>query len=156
MVLHFYKYAGKIELAREIGDEESIRKTLVDALIICLASANAMNQSIGKALVAEAESPTLDALANVFARDFERAALGFQAVKSFVVIGGQMAKAIESSDHMEAGNPRAGMEELVPLMTRAVLGVLGHLRPGLDEDVRARLAAVEKKSIFLLAPAATR
>jgi hypothetical protein len=156
MVLHFYKYAGKIEEAREVGDEASIRKTLVDALIICLASANAMNHSIGKDLDAEAESPTLDALAHVFAKDFGRAALDAQAVKSLVVIGGRMAKAIESSDHMEAGNPRAGMEELVPLMTRAVLGALGHLPPGLDEDVRARLAAVERKSIFVLAPTATR
>lgn len=156
MVLHFYKYAGKIEVAREVGDVESIRKTLVDTLIICMASANSMNHSIGKALVADAELPTLDALAHVFASDFERAGLGSQAVKSLVVIGGRMAKAIESSDHMESGNPRAEMEELIPLMTRSVLGVLGHYRPGLDEDVRARLAAVEKKSIFVLAPTATR
>lgn len=148
MVLHFYKYAGRIELARETRDHESLRRTLLDAFIICMASANAINLSLGKAVGVRAESNNLDALAHVLASSVEGRDLFSEATKALLLIGGPMAKAIESADHMEDANPRAAMTALVPQMTAAILGLLGHLQGGIEADVRRRLSEVEDKSIF--------
>jgi hypothetical protein len=148
MVLHFYKYAGNIEAARAAGDRVALRRTLVDAYIICMASANALNLSLGEALPVSVEAKDLDSLAQVFGRESVGHDLFGGAVSQLVLIGGKMAKALESEDHMEDGNPRAAMMALVPQMTAAVLGLLGHLEGGLDAAVRKRLQSVEQKSIF--------
>ena len=148
MVLHFYKYAGKIETSRIAGDSVAMRATLIDAFIICMASANSMNLSLEKTLLASSDVQDLDGLAQVLARKFSGRDLFSEAVSRFVVVGGKMAKALESEDHMEVGNPRAEMNALLPEMTEAVLGLLGRLGTGLDADVRQRLISVEQKSIF--------
>jgi hypothetical protein len=149
MVLHFYKYAGNIESLRESRDAASLRRVLLDAFIISMASANAINLSLGKAMPVMAEEQSLDALAQALAKQLPSQDLFGESVSALVLIGGKMAKAIESSDHMEDANPRAAMTALVPQMTGAILGVLGHLSGGLEADVRSRLRAVEGKSIFV-------
>lgn len=149
MVLHFYKYAGKIEAARPDGDLSLLRSVLIDAYIICMASANAMNLSLGDFIRCDAESRDLDSLAHDLSKEFQATDIFSDAVKALVIIGGQMAKAIESADHMEHGNPRATMEALVPQLTCSILGILGRLEGQLDMDVRLRLRTVELKSIFL-------
>ena len=127
MVLHFYKYAGKVEAARAAGDIVLLRHTLLDVFIICMASANAVNVSIGAAVVAEAESDDLDALAHALANRVGATDPYAEALRNLVVIGGKMAKSIESADHMEEGNPRADMAALVPELAVTTLAVLGHL-----------------------------
>ncbi|HEY8878510.1 MAG TPA: hypothetical protein VIN03_13165 [Roseateles sp.] len=149
MVLHFYKYAGRIETARGTGDLQQLRRTLIDTFIICMASANAMNLSLGEAIPDVAESNDLDALAHELGKELKSTDLFAESVRTLVILGGQMAKAIESADHMERGDPRAIMEALVAQLTVAVLGILGHLNGKLDSDVQARLHGVELKSIFL-------
>lgn len=148
MVLHFYKYAGKLEAARQSRDPLALRATLLDSFIICMASANAMNVSLGQALSVRAEAPNLDALSHRLARDIVGSDVFSEAVVRMVLIGGRMAKVVESADHMEDANPRAAMAALVPEMTAAVLGLLGHLPGGIEGDVRRRLRAVEERSIF--------
>lgn len=145
MVLHFFKYAGNIEAARGTQDVAALRRILIDALIICLASANALNLSLDKALGVcddlddAGEQPWPQIGADQFG----------EAVRYFVLIGGQMAKAVESLDHMEHGNPRAAMNELVPQLTAVVLGLLREARiGGVEAAVCSRLAAVEQRSIF--------
>lgn len=149
MVLHFYKYAGRIETARGTGDTQQLRRTLIDAFIICMASANAMNLSLGESITDVAEANDLDSLAHELGKKIQCTDLSAEAVRTLVVLGGQMAKAIESADHMERGDPRATMEGLVAQLAAVVLGILGHLNGKLDSDVRARLHGVELKSIFL-------
>lgn len=149
MVLHFYKYAGRIESARGAGDLQQLRRTLIDSFIICMASANAMNLSLGEAIQEKAESNDLDALAQQLGKAVRATDLFAEAVRSLVVLGGQMAKAVESADHMERGNPRAEMEDLVVKLTVSVLGLLGHLKGELRKAVQERLHSVELKSIFL-------
>lgn len=148
MVLHFYKYTGKIEVARETRDEEELRRVLLDAYIICMASANALNLSLGDCINTESEVGELDSLARVLAQNIHAPDLFLEAVRQFVLIGGKMAKAVESSDHMEQGDPRSQMELLIPKLTEFVLGLLGKMRGGLESDIRNRLAGVEQKSIF--------
>ena len=149
MVLHFYKYAGRIETSRSTGDSQQLRRTLIDTLIICMASANAMNLSLGESITEVAEANDLDSLAHELGKKIQSTDLSDEAVRTLVILGGQMAKAIESADHMERGDPRATMEGLVIQLTAAILGILGHLNGKLESDVRARLSGVESKSIFL-------
>lgn len=149
MVLHFYKYAGRIEASRSTDDTQQLRRTLIDTFIICMASANAMNLSLGETITDASEANDLDSLAHELGKKIHSTDLYAEAVRALVLLGGQMAKAIESADHMERGDPRASMEELVAQLTVVVLSILGKLNGKLDNDVRARLNGVELKSIFL-------
>lgn len=149
MVLHFYKYAGRIEASRSTDDTQQLRRTLIDTFIICMASANAMNLSLGETITDVSEANDLDSLAHELGKKIHGTDLYAEAVRALVLLGGQMAKAIESADHMERGDPRASMEGLVAQLTVVVLSILGKLNGKLDNDVRARLNGVELKSIFL-------
>lgn len=148
MVLHFYKYTGKIEAAREIEDKEELRRILLDAYIICMASANALNVSLGSCVIVESEVNDLDSLAILLAKNIDAPDLFSEAVRQFVLIGGKMAKVVESSDHMESGDPRSQMEFLIPQLAKLIIGLLGKTPGRIEADIRKRLSAVEKKSIF--------
>lgn len=149
MVLHFYKYSGKVEAARVAGDLGALRHALLDTFIICMASANALNLSLGESIQVSAESNDVDSLAHVLAKEIRAGDLYTEALRELVITGGKMAKVIESADHMEDGNPRAEMRALVPKLTAAILGLLGHLRGGVESDLRSRLVGVEQRSVLL-------
>lgn len=152
MVLHFYKYAGKIQTASETSDIAELRRILIDAFIICMASANAMNLSLAVAMGAD-EAGELDTLARSLNKSIAETPDVFAtAVRQFVLIGGRMAKVVESADHMELGDPREGMQLLVPRLAEVVLALLSRLGNELEKDVHQRLADVEAKSIFLQSP----
>jgi hypothetical protein len=153
MVLHFYKYTGKIQAASEVGDVAELRRTLIDAFIICMASANAMNLSLD-AEVAGDDTGELDGRACALGKSMPETLDVFGvAVRQFALIGGRMAKVVESADHMELGDPRQGMQVLVPRLTEVILALLGQLGGNLERDIRQRLADVEAKSIFRQSPA---
>lgn len=146
MVLHFYKYAGNIERAKETADRAVLSRILIDTFIICMASANALNLSLGSKIGKHAES--VDRLAKQLGEEIGSGDLFATAVRDLLVIGGQMAKVMESSDHLERGDPRAEMEDLIPKLTAKVLGLLGQMGTEVDQAVRTRLSMVEAKSIF--------
>jgi len=149
MVLHFFKYAGKVEVAREADDQTALRRILIDTFVICMATANALNQSLGTHIDAQAESRDLDALASSLRKGrIVETDLFTDATRSLVRIGGQMAKAVESLDHMERGDCRLTMETLLPQLAAAVLSLLGRMQPGLEHDIRTRFAGIEARSIF--------
>jgi hypothetical protein len=148
MVLHFFKYAGKIEAAREANDQQALRRTLIDTFVICMATANALNLSLGEHIEAKAETGNLDALVAALGKRAGGVDLFTDAIRQLVRIGGQMAKAVESLDHMERGDCRVAMETLLPQLTTAVLGLLGQMPPGLEGDIRTRFAGIEQRSIF--------
>ncbi|HGW5536615.1 hypothetical protein IPC451_02060 [Pseudomonas aeruginosa] len=149
MVLHFYKYAGKIQIAWEDNDLQTFRKSLIDSFIICMASANAMNLSLGKVMPAELVASDLDGLAAAISEGLSVQDLYASSIRDFLIIGGKMAKALESADHMEDGNPRGEMRVLLPDLTISVLGHLGKLDGELEEEIRSRLLSVEQKSILI-------
>jgi hypothetical protein len=146
MTLHFLKYAGKLAEAHESQSRSSLEAALVDAFIICLATANALNVNLGATWRLFAEN--LDQLSrslcprNCAVDPFDGALFGL------VKISGRMAKAIESTDHLERGNPRADLESLIVELASAILSLLGYLETPIEESVRARWIAVESKSIF--------
>lgn len=149
MVLHFFKYAGKIQAAGEQNDLQAFRKLLIDSFIICMASANAMNLSLGKVMPVGLVASDLHGLAMAISESVPAQNLFASSIRDFLLIGGRMAKALESADHMEDGNPRGDMRALLPELTISVLGHLGHLDGGLEEEIRFRLLSVEQKSILI-------
>jgi hypothetical protein len=146
MVLHFYKYAGRIEQAKDTRNMDVLGGTLIDTFIICMASANALNISLDAAIGKDAE--TMKALTQLLHSESKFTDPFEASVRELLVIGGKMAKAIESSDHMERGDPRQQMELLVPMLTKGILACLDTLPIDVETTVKSRLAAVETKSIF--------
>jgi len=147
MTLHFLKYAGKIAEAKKRCDHDALSAILLDAFIICLATANALNVSVGAAIESTGE-PDIDSLAKNCARGYGNDDLFDAALIDLVIVAGQMAKSIESTDHLERGNPRADLEALIVTLSSAVLALNGALGEPLESRLRSRWAAVEAKSIF--------
>jgi hypothetical protein len=146
MTLHFLKYAGKIAAAGERRDRESLVSTIVDSFIICLATANTLNVSLGAHI--ESSVNTVDDLARELAHEVGEDDLFWRALHGLVKVAGQMAKSIESTDHLERGNPRAELEALIVELSRETLIVAGSTGVSLEASIRQRWNAVEAKSIF--------
>jgi hypothetical protein len=146
MTLHFLKYAGKIATARTQKDADTLANILVDVFIICLATANALNVSLGVGTPVTA--PNLDILAQKIADLVPGGDPYDKALTDLVMIAGRMAKSIESTDHLERGNPRAELEELIVELTMAMVASIGSLKITLQSAVEGRWRFVEQKSIF--------
>lgn len=148
MVLHFYKYSGKIQLAYTENDLSKLYNALIDTFIICMASANAMNLSLGKRIHCCENIENIDSLAIALSKKNIHPSPFLSALESMLIIGGKMAKTIESSDHMEHGNPRVEMEALIPELSVAILSTLGKMDGLIEKNIQTRFHNIEKKSIF--------
>lgn len=146
MTLHFLKYAGKIASARLSKDTLALTNVLVDIFIICLATANTLNVRLGVGSFIIAED--LDQLARKITQESVQGDIFDLALTQLTIISGRMAKSIESTDHLERGNPRAELEELISELTTAMLSIIGMLKIPLQSAVESRWKFVEKKSIF--------
>src|SRR5262245_47005108 len=94
MVLHFLKYIGKIADARTSQNQSALEQILVDALIICLATANSLNVSLGEKL---GQSDDINSLARDLSKKMEATDVFLIAILRLSAISGRMAKAVESS-----------------------------------------------------------
>ena len=148
MTLHFLKYAGKIAHAREEANESELGNILVDVLIICLATANTLNVSIGAAIKPSVDDLNLQSLANTLARGIARETIFDRTLTDLVKIAGRMAKSIESTDHLEDGNPRAELETLIGELSVAMLADCGVLGIPIFATIQQCWKSVEAKSIF--------
>ena len=146
MTLHFLKYAGKIAVCAESGDQGSLRAVIADTIIICLATANSLNVSLADGIPERADN--LDHLCKILGAEIALDHVFEKALSELVKIAGRMAKAIESMDHLELGNPRSDLESLIKKLASAMLGVAGCLQMTLEADIQQRWDAVEAKSIF--------
>lgn len=146
MVLHFLKYVGKAAEAKETGDQASLERALLDAFVICLATANSLNVSLGEGL---GEAEDLKSLVKSLARDIHTTDLFSETVYRLSRPAGRMAKAVESSDHWEKGDFRGEMEKLIVELTKNVMGLIGKSSiSDLPSAVQSRWEEVERKNIF--------
>lgn len=145
MILHFLKYSGKMAQANHTNNTALFSATLVDTIIICLATANALNVSLGKHIADRAFG--LNELCSKLGSNVVEPASAYGAF-ALVTIAGRMAKSIESTDHLEKGNPRIELEALIIELTKEMLGVAGALKLELGNEIEKRWKAVEAKSIF--------
>jgi hypothetical protein len=98
MILHFAKYVGRLAADRSDGLFEA---TLVDTLIIALASANILSMRIGDRLSNDHKSAIAEGLA---AKEFGR---------QLAIQTGRLAKAREAFDHIESFGSRSEMEDAI-------------------------------------------
>lgn len=96
--LHFAKYQGQLMEAMDTDSKEAFEKALVDSLIITIASANAMNLDLDKALK------------NI---NVEPLSSPFDALKKYISTVSKMAKACEVLDHLESYASKDILEKAV-------------------------------------------
>lgn len=145
MILHFLKYSGKMAEANHTKNSALFSATLIDTIIICFATANALNLSLGKHITER--SFGLSELCKKLGENEDNVANVWGAY-ALVTIAGRMAKSIESTDHLEKGNPRIELEFLIVELTKKMLGVAGMFDIDLENEIIKRWGAVEAKSIF--------
>jgi hypothetical protein len=151
MTLHFLKYAGKMAEASESADRALLHKTLLDTFIICLATANTLNINIAKNSTLHAID--LKDLAKSMANSSPSPHDIFEeSIKTLLKIAGKMAKAVESTDHLERGDPRASLEELVCNLGLETLKIIGRENSEIQLHLEERWLQVEMKSIFFGTP----
>jgi len=149
MALHNAKYVGYLVDAVDGGDGGRFEAVLTDAFIISLATANMLNQDLGRALASGGQEGDLTSLGAALAESVGRTADDlFAFVKAYARVTSQLAKACESWDHMEdlpyVAMMRASNIDLFKLVAaEAALRSLD-----LEALFRARLRVIERRSIF--------
>lgn len=151
MALHNAKYTARLFEAAETGDAVLLAKTLTDAFIIALASANTLNQDLGLELGKPAEtSPSLRAFGSAVAMELERAdADPLWLVRAFARHNGHLAKVCKSWDHLESVPFRDAMKSCNLALLKALLAEGDARGIDLAECYNTRIAEVENRSIFV-------
>ena len=150
MALHNAKYTGYFIDAVDAGDETRMTKTLVDAFIIALASANTLNQDIGREL--EDVSARAHSIVELGAQ--LRSSLPRQdadplwLARGFARYNGQLAKVCESWDHLESIPFRDQMKSCNLSLLKVVLAEATARGINLAEAYTVRIREVETRSIF--------
>src|SRR5579872_723371 len=138
MTLHMAKYAARFISPGSAGSGTA----LVDAFIIALASANALNLDLGRELAA-AQSSTFEELGCHVAteRSLDRGHT-FNFVRLFAEAMGSMAKATESLDHMEAFPSREVLAASILKIAELVVGEAWARNLDLSSEMASRLDGV--------------
>jgi hypothetical protein len=143
--LHLSKYAGKMAEAmiaeREVN-HVVLTSTVLDAMIIVMSSANALNiplwemEAADEDLVGVIQGKQLEGDSKVFA-------IGY------VVAVGKLAKAVEALDHVEFMDSRTSYEQTLKSMWMLLLKFWRTLTPQkLGDALQARMYAIESKNIY--------
>jgi hypothetical protein len=140
MALHNGKY---IAYFFEAPDAERFAAVLTDAFIITLATANTLNQDLGKALAED--WATISGLADV---PFPEPAGQDAFIKAYAIAAGLLAKACESWDHLEMAPFNSMMRESNLSLFRLVVGHAAALKLDIVGSYRTRLRFIEQRSIF--------
>jgi hypothetical protein len=115
--LHFAKYAGR--LARGSDEPKPVERTLVDAILVSLSTANTLHQDLSKeSLNTVSASRQVDPL------------------RAFADASGRLADACEKIDHME---------EFLPLARKANRDIMAWLMCEVKERKMSLLAEVERR-----------
>lgn len=148
MALHMAKYVGYLAEI-EGDDEERVARILTDAFIITLATANTLNQDLGRDLGdAAAGVADLDRLAIAVGSDLGQDNSVSGLLRPFARHAGALAKACESLDHMEAFPFRTAMRDSNLALFKLVVAASASRSILLEQRYRERLRVVEERSIF--------
>lgn len=150
MALHNAKYVAYFFDALDQGDDSKINKTLTDAFIIVLASANTLNQDIGFDLGASAEKAVSvmsigESIAEEVGRDDTDE---FWFIRQFALHTGRLAKVCESWDHLENMMFRDEMRLCNLGLLKVILAEASVRQLDLAESYSSRMRQVESRSIF--------
>ncbi|MCE4225948.1 hypothetical protein HCU64_19535 [Methylobacterium sp. C25] len=148
MALHMAKYVGY--LAEIDGDDpDRVSRILVDAFIITLATANTLNQDLGRDLAAPNGSGLdLSKIGHDLAAELATTNDVSGLLRTFARHAGALAKACESLDHMESFPFRNAMRESNLALFKLVVAAAAVRSLDLAALYAARLRVVEERSIF--------
>ncbi|WP_247267196.1 MULTISPECIES: hypothetical protein [Pseudomonas] len=149
MSLHFYKYTLKAYDAKAELNTTTLKATLIDSIIICLASANSLKIYLDDFL--EIKTLNISDLCKRLSckQEHENIAYIFDGIfYSLLSHGAKMAKVMESTDHMEAGNPRVEMSKLIPALTIDLLKYIDPLDINLEQEIEKRFELIENSFIL--------
>lgn len=151
MTLHMAKYIGAMAEASASNDDAKIARTLVDAMIICTASANTLNLSIGSKLSSELD-PTHETLRSVgieLANSLERQSRDTAwTIMQVAIHTGRLAKACESIDHLESFRFREQLTESVLQLFKLIAAEIAVRQIDFERRISDRLREVERRNIF--------
>jgi hypothetical protein len=150
MALHNAKYVAYFFEALDQEDDAKLTKTLTDAFIIVLASANTLNQDVGRDLGARAETElSLTAIGTSLAGDIARKdADDYWFIRNFARHTGRLAKVCESWDHLESIVFRDEMKQCNLELLKVILAEASARQLDLAEAYQSRMRQVEMRSIF--------
>jgi len=148
MAFHYAKYAAYLLEAVEQLDDVRINSTLVDAFIIALATANILNHQLSADLGCENEASLSDVGARLAETLPRNAADELWVVKQFVRLSGRLAKMCESMDHLEDLPFRRELTNANSRLLEIVLAEAAARQLDLVVGYRARLRAIEERSMF--------
>lgn len=147
MALHMAKYVGY--LAEIEGDDpERVSRILTDAFIITLATANTLNQDLGRDLGAPVADLDLTATGRRLLGEFGVMDDVPGLLRMFARHAGALAKACESLDHMERFPFRDAMRDSNLALFKLVIAAAAARSLDLGTLYTARLRVVEERSIF--------
>lgn len=143
--LHLGKYSGKMAQAlvvKEGVDVPSLVKTVLDALIIVMSSANTLNLALWK--VTGTEDDLQGALAGSWVPGDLQA-----HILSYVIIVGKLAKAVEALDHVESFDSRTAYEYNLKSLWIVLLKFwrLVTDQP-LEQALTDRMVSIESKNMY--------
>lgn len=143
--LHLGKYSGKMAqalVAKEGIDAPGLVKTVLDALIIVMSSANTLNLPLWK--VAGTEEDLQGALHGSWVPGDVAA-----HILSYVIIVGKLAKAVEALDHVESFDSRTAYEYNLKSLWIVLLKFWRLLTDQpLEAALTARMVSIESKNIY--------
>lgn len=153
MTLHFAKYTGYFTCAKQKRDRNLFDRTLIDAFIIVLASANCLNVSLTERLDAGDMAKYLDLgrIGQALARQLLQGQ-GDQfeySATALAIHSGRMAKACEALDHLEGLDFRGELERSLLEIARVVVAMASYLGIDLEARTMERWRSIEQKSILL-------
>ncbi|MEP0315142.1 MAG: hypothetical protein ABJL57_01345 [Hyphomonas sp.] len=144
MTLHNAKYSGRFVAAIEDGDKSLFARTLTDAFIISLATANIFAHDLRYELPPESkESSTLQDLGILLAESSNEKP---SFLRSYSGLAGEMAKACESLDHLEDYPFRTKLTKCNAGIFRAVLIEASVRQIDMAAFYNERIADVEARS----------
>lgn len=150
MALHNAKYTAYFFDAIDEADQAKLNKTLTDAFVIVLASANTLNQDIGADLGPSAETAeSLQSLGANLAEGIGRDdADDYWLVRNFARHAGRLAKVCESWDHLESILFRDEMKRCNLELLKIILAEASDRQLDLALAYKSRMRQVEGRSIF--------
>ncbi len=152
MALHFSKYSGKVcDCILNHPDKNDLKKTIVDSFIISTTCINTLNILLSDKIlvVEETQCNEFSQLGKNISKKLKiNAEDPLWLVKTFPIVTGELAKACESLDHLEAFVYRESIIDCVVKISSLMLAASYHLKIDLILEVSLRLTEVKKKSIF--------
>jgi hypothetical protein len=152
MALHFAKYAGEIcNCILNTQDEQSLKKNVIDSFIISTTCLNTLNiriydkLSFSNTLLPESLLDLGHNIANQLRIDTKDP---LWLIKTYPIVVGELAKALESVDHLESYPYREAIAGCVVRISSLMLIAASHLNIDLATEVSNRLTGVKEKSIF--------